>query len=70
MNDDPTRIMSNGDGDPGRDDGPHYSPEDKQRHLRYLVIGLLAVIAGLIVAVVIISPSTTTSMRNTPCVDG
>ncbi len=40
MNDDPTRIMSNGDGDPGRDDGPHYSPEDKQRHLRYLLIGL------------------------------
>lgn len=54
MNDDPTRIMRNDDRDPHGDDG-QYTPEDKQKHLRYLLIGLVAVIIGLVIAVFVIS---------------
>ena len=54
MNDDPTRIMRDDDRDPGRGNG-QYSPEDKQKHLRYLLIGLLAVIIGLVIAIFVIS---------------
>jgi len=56
MNDDPTRIMRNDDDrDPRRDDGNQYTPEDKQKHLRYLLIGLAAVIVGLVIAILVIS---------------
>jgi hypothetical protein len=54
MNDDPTRIMRNDDRGPDRGD-PHYSPEDKQKHLRYLLIGMVAVIVGLVIAILVIS---------------
>jgi hypothetical protein len=55
MNDDPTRIMRNGDRDPQQD--PHYSPDDQKRHLRWLLVGLLAVIIGLVIAIFVISGS-------------
>lgn len=55
MNDDPTRIMRNGDRDPRQD--PHYSPDDQKRHLRWLLVGLLAVIVGLVIAIFVISGS-------------
>ena len=57
MSEDQTRIMRDDNGGGYGDDQGPLRPEDQQRHLRYLVIGLLAVIAGLIVAVIIISGS-------------
>jgi hypothetical protein len=55
MNDDPTRIMRNGDRDPRQE--PHYSPDDQKRHMRWLLVGLLAVIVGLVIAIFVISGS-------------
>ncbi len=69
MSDDPTRIMrDDDDGYRGNGHEP-IGPEDQQRHLRYLIIGLLAVIAGLIVAVIIISGSGSSDSEQTGTTD-
>ena len=51
MSDDPTRVMPRGEPPRRgrRDDEPHYTPEEKQKHLRNLIIVLVAVIIGLII---------------------
>lgn len=68
MSDDPTRIMRDDDGYGGNGRAP-IGPEDQQRHLRYLIIGLLAVIAGLIIAVIIISGSDSSDNEQTGATD-
>ena len=69
MSDDPTRIMR-GDGNGRRGNGrPPTGPEDQQRHLRFLLVALLAVIAGLIIAVVVISSGDSSNTEPTGTTD-
>ncbi len=62
MNDDPTRVMREDDG--GQDNYPP-GPEDQRKHLRYLIVGLIAVIVGLVFAVIVISGGDSTNSEPT-----
>ena len=58
MSDQRTRVMSQGTGGQG---GPH----DGRRHMRYLVGGLIAVIIGLVIAIVVIAGNDGGTQENT-----
>lgn len=68
MSNDRTRVMRNDNGG-NRGKGRPVGPEDQQRHMRYLVIALLAVIAGLIIAVIVISRDDSSSTEQTGTTD-
>ena len=53
MNDNPTRIMRDDDRSPrgGGHEPHHYEPPEQRRHLKWLIGIMVAVIAGLVIAI-------------------